>query len=69
MQGIRKMCLSKVYLKRESGNELLSEEVSQVLFDDGAIEISTLFGENKRVDGFLIEEVNLMDNTIILRKS
>ncbi|MBN2150252.1 MAG: CooT family nickel-binding protein [Candidatus Lokiarchaeota archaeon] len=63
------MCLSKVYLKNESGTELLSEEVVQVICDSGAIVISTFFGEDKRVDGLIIEEVNLMDGTIFLRRA
>ncbi|MHA1683740.1 MAG: CooT family nickel-binding protein [Promethearchaeota archaeon] len=62
------MCLSKVYVKGESEAVLVMEETARIVVNDGGVEIFTLFGEKKRVDDCLIEEVNLMENSIFLKK-
>ncbi|MHA1792398.1 MAG: CooT family nickel-binding protein [Promethearchaeota archaeon] len=62
------MCLSKVYLRSENGDELIVEEAASVAVKEGYVEVSTLFGEEKKIESCVIDEANLMDNYIILKK-
>ncbi|MDY6935741.1 MAG: CooT family nickel-binding protein [Spirochaetota bacterium] len=59
------MCLSKVYLK-DKNSEIIIEEAASIIDNDGRIEINSIFGEKKEIEGFFIKETNLMENYIIL---
>lgn len=60
------MCLSKVFLGERQDENLIAEEVARVVEDRGAVELSTLFSEAKRVEGYCIGEVNLTENYVVL---
>ena len=60
------MCLSKVYMKKKSDGSVVVEEASKVTANEGNIEIQTLFGEIKVLSGYIIREVDLLKNSIVL---
>ena len=62
------MCLSKVYLEERKDGKLLLEEAGHVDFDGENVRVSSLFGENKELKGYYINEVNLMENYVILQR-
>ncbi len=61
------MCLSKIYIKDTDKNTLVVDEAARVINDDGVITVSTLFGEEKDLQGYFINEVNLVENYILLK--
>jgi predicted RNA-binding protein len=61
------MCFSNVYVKERHEGNLILEEASRVVVNDGVVEVSTIFGEKKSFKGFSIYEVNLLENYVILR--
>jgi predicted RNA-binding protein len=62
------MCLSKVYADTREEQKLLLEEASRLGFDGETVRIESLFGENREMKGYLISEVDLTENYVILRK-
>ncbi len=62
------MCLSKVYVEEKDDEKLLLEEASHVTSDGQGVRVGSLFGENRKLEGYHINEVNLMENYVILRK-
>lgn len=62
------MCLSKVFLDTKQEENLIAEEVAHIVEKGGAVELSTLFSQKQRMEGYGIGEVNLTENYIILRK-
>jgi len=63
------MCLSAVYTEEVGESSVIVEEASSVIAsDDGSVKISTLFGEEKHMKGYLIKEVNLLKNYIVLEQ-
>jgi predicted RNA-binding protein len=62
------MCLSNVFVKKKEDGAAVANEASSVSDLGGKIEIQTLFGEKKVLDGYRIREVNLLKNYIILDK-
>jgi len=63
-----KVCLSKVYLREEGKDKIVFEEATNIIDKDGTIEIYTIFGENKKMDGYIIKEINFVDSNTILSK-
>ena len=61
------MCLSKVYDSKRDDGSLVIDEVMSVNNIDGRIEINTLMGTERVLEGYIIGEVNLMENYVILR--
>ena len=61
------MCLSKIYIKDTDKNTLVVDEAARVINNDGVITVSTLFGDEKEFKGYIINEVNLVENYIILK--
>ena len=61
------MCLSKIYIKDTDKNILVVDEAARVVNNDGVITISTLLGNEKELKGYLVKEVNLVDNFILLK--
>ena len=62
------MCLSNVYLDEKKEEKLLIQEVSQVRADNQNVQVQTLMGESKSLEGYYICEVDLVDNYVILEK-
>jgi predicted RNA-binding protein len=62
----KKMCLSKVYVKKIEEDTPVVEEAAKVIYNDGSVEVHTLFGEKKVLQGYFIKELDLLKNYIIL---
>ena len=62
------MCLSNAYVDQKKQENLLLQEVMRVSVDGEDIQIQTLLGESKRMEGYYIRQVDFMDNYIILEK-
>lgn len=62
------MCLSKVYLREGGKDKIVVEEASGVIDNHGTIEVYSIFGENKKVQGYYIKEVNFLKSSTILGK-
>jgi len=62
------MCLSKVYLREGSKDKIVVEEASDIIDKNGTIEVYSIFGENKKVKGYFIKEVDFLKNRTILNK-
>ena len=63
------MCLSAVYKKEGGECSIAVEEASSVkVVKKGHIEINTLFGDKKVLNGYEITEVDFLKNFITLEK-
>lgn len=62
------MCLLKVYLREKGKDKIVFEEVANIIDNDGTIEMYTVFGENKKIDGYYIKEIDFVDSNTILGK-
>ena len=62
------MCLSNVYLDEKKEEKLVIQEVSQLRADNKNVQVQTLMGESKSLEGYYIREVDLVDNYVILEK-
>jgi len=60
------MCLSKVFVREKKDGSVVVEEASRVIDKNEAVEIQTLFGEKKVMEGYCIKDVDLLNNCIIL---
>ena len=60
------MCLSAVYMKERTDENLVLEEVSRVSVSGSTVTVGSLFGEQKELKECRISEINLSDNYIIL---
>ncbi len=60
------MCLSKVFVKSVDENSVIVDEASKIVCRNDAVEINTLFGEKKVLKGYVIKEVDLIKNQVIL---
>jgi hypothetical protein len=64
------MCLSSVYVQEEKERRVVVEEASQVrAVKADRIEVQTLFGERKQLEGYRIVEVNFLKNYLVLEKN
>ena len=61
------MCLSKIYIKDTDKDAPVVDDAARVINNDGVITVSTLFGKEKELEGYFINEVNLIENYIILK--
>ena len=59
------MCLSKAYVTKNGGSELLLEEVASLTIEDGSLLLKTLFGEEKEVPA-KVRKVDFMTHSIFL---
>jgi len=60
------MCDTSAYMIKDGGSEELILESLQILkVNNGSIEITNIFGEQKTVDG-KIKELNFMDNKVLI---
>jgi predicted RNA-binding protein len=62
------MCLSKVFVKDKADGSALVEEASKLVVHDGELEIHTLFGEKMVLKGYMVQEIDLMKNYIVLEE-
>ena len=62
------MCLATVYLDEKSDDKVVLSDVAALYADGPRVVIQTLFGEAKSIEGYMIGEINLTDNFVILRK-
>ncbi|MBN2325122.1 MAG: CooT family nickel-binding protein [Spirochaetes bacterium] len=62
------MCLSKVYMEQKSEDSILVPEAAVLIARGGSVEVKTLFGESTLLDGYVIREVDLMKNYVVLEK-
>ncbi len=64
------MCLSAVYVDNDGERSVVIQEASSIkVLENGTIEISTLFGDRKVLDGYGVREIDLIKNRIMLGKS
>jgi len=63
------MCLSRIYDTRRSDETLVMSEVAGLVSNNGRIEIKNLFGTEKILEGYMISEVDLMENYVILKST
>jgi predicted RNA-binding protein len=61
------MCLSKAYIERDGGRELLMEEVASIDIQDDKLLLKTLFGEEKEVAAN-IKQIDFMARNILLQE-
>ena len=62
------MCLSNVYLDEKEQDKLVIEEAEKVSTDGEKVHIRSLMGESKKLEGYYISEVDLIENYVILKK-
>jgi predicted RNA-binding protein len=62
------MCLSNVYVDTKKQENLLLQEVMRVSADGEDIQIQTLIGDSKKMEGYYIRQVDFLDNYMILEK-
>ncbi|UCB45076.1 MAG: CooT family nickel-binding protein [Spirochaetota bacterium] len=60
------MCLSKVYIKEKVDESIVVGEAARIIDNGVAVEVYTLFGEQKILKGYSIKEVDLMKNSVVL---
>ena len=63
------MCLSNIYLEKKEQGKLVIEEAAQVSAEDENVHIRSLMGEIKYLRGYYINEVDLIENYVILKKT
>ena len=61
------MCLSKAYVEKKGGRELLMEEVSSIDIKGDRLQLKTLFGEEKEISGS-IKRIDFMTHNILLEE-
>ena len=59
------MCLSKAYVDRNGERELIMEEIALLEFENGKLQVRTLFGEQREIEA-TIREINFLNSSIIL---
>lgn len=62
------MCESNAFLKKDSGEEMVLENVTFVKPEDGKIKMSSLLGDEVVIDGKIIE-IDLMAHRIVIQES
>ena len=61
------MCESSVFVRRGQKDELLAESVARIIPDKDVVRVMTLFGEESRVEGKILE-IDLMAHKILLEE-
>ncbi|RKX79348.1 MAG: hypothetical protein DRP87_03525 [Spirochaetes bacterium] len=62
------MCLSNVYLNEKDDKNLVIEDASVVSYNEGAVQVKSLFGKSRKIDGYIIAKVDLEKNFVILKE-
>lgn len=63
------MCLSRVYLESAEEGEMVMEEAAKIVAAGRDVTVSSLFGDEKTVEGHVIAEANLDGGYVVLRKA
>jgi len=63
------MCLSTVYLEERKEESVIVKEAAKIIRKGNKIEIHTLFGENRVVEDFVIQEIDLIKNYVVIQKT
>ena len=61
------MCEVKVFLKNNTDEELLMEDVVLIKPSENGVYIANLFGDEKNVEG-TIKEVHFLDHKVVIDK-
>jgi len=61
------MCESSVFVRRGEKDNLLAEDVARVIPDKDIVRVMTLFGEETKVTGEILE-IDLMAHKIVLKE-
>jgi predicted RNA-binding protein len=61
------MCEVKVFLKNNTDEELLMEDVVLIKPSENGVYIANLFGDEKFIEG-IIKEVHFLDHKVIIDK-
>ena len=62
------MCLSTVYMGEINEDNIIAREANFVEAKNGAVTVTTLFGESNTLTDCVINTVNLTDGQVILKK-
>ena len=62
------MCLAKTYLQQNGNSELLLQDVALLEVDEGVLRFSTLFGEQREIEG-VIKTVDFQSATVLVEKT
>ena len=61
------MCMSKVYIKDDKGERIVTEEAAKIVVKHGEVKIYELLGESRELKGYHLEEIDLLSHEVILR--
>lgn len=61
------MCLAKAYLGTGETTELILEDVALLSIDGNKLNLRTLFGEQKEIEG-LVKEVSFQNGQIVIER-
>ena len=64
-KGAKTMCLSNAYKETGTDTELLCQYVSNVEVENGVVLLTTLTGEEMRVEG-TVKKIDLINNTVVI---
>jgi predicted RNA-binding protein len=62
------MCLSKVYADEMKDDAIVVPEAASLIDRGDGVEVRTLFGESRLIEGYGIREVDLMKNYVVLKR-
>lgn len=61
------MCLAKAYSTKEGEDELLLEDVTRVEIEGARLRLSTLFGDEREIDG-TIKSVDFQSGSVVVER-
>ena len=62
-----KMCMASIWIRKDTGEENLLEEVAVIKSRGNELILSTLFGEQKSIQA-KIEEIDFMNSKVLLKE-
>lgn len=61
------MCLSKAYMEKEKGEELLFDDIASIEVRGESLKFSTILGEEYEIEGE-IKSIDFVENRILLER-
>lgn len=61
------MCLSKAYMEKEKGEELLFDDIASIEVREESLKFSTILGEEYEIEGG-IKSIDFVENRIVLER-
>ncbi|NQT72363.1 MAG: CooT family nickel-binding protein [Chloroflexi bacterium] len=61
------MCLAKAYLSKGEETEFILEDVVRLIIEGNNLNLRTLFGEQKEINGF-VKEVDFQNSRILIEQ-